>query len=181
MNRVIVIFLAAAGVLAGCRSGYRWSPEVPDDMRSISVPTFRNESDVTELGSVMTTQLLREFQRDGTFVLRPAGEAALEIQGVVRKVTSGISGYDRRGGMRTTASDAAATVVISIIDKRNGRVLVDNRPYLVHAPYTAANDRITALRDASGRLGEDLARQVVDDVLNQNWKNSVPAGKESGK
>jgi len=171
----LALGLAALAAL-GC-SSYVWRPAVPASYRTVSVPTFRNESNVTELGSVMTRQLLREFQREGTFEIRRAGDAALEVQGVVRNSSSTSGGYDRRTGLRLSSYDFTATVLVSVIDKRNGRVLVDNRPYRVSTTYTAAQDLATAERDASGRLAEDLAMRVVDDVVNLKLAD----GKESGK
>lgn len=162
LPRAAVAVLAC--VVCGC-AGYSWRPSVPSEMRTVSVPTFRNESNVTELGSVMARQVLREFQREGTFSIRSTDESALEIQGVVKSAGSGASGYNRRSGLRLGSYDFTATVEISVVDKRNGKVLVDNRAYTATTTFTAGQDISTAQRDASGRLAEDLARQVVDDVL----------------
>ena len=52
-------------------------------MRTVSVPTFRNETDVLELGAVATRQTLREFQREGTFRIASQDDAALEVQAVL--------------------------------------------------------------------------------------------------
>lgn len=153
----------------GCGTDYCWRSSVPEDVRTVSVPTFRNESDVMELGAVATRQLLREFQREGTFKIRSVGDAALEVQGVVRSASSGVSAYDRRSGGRVMALTLSADVAVSVVDKRNGRVLIDNRVYRPQVGYTSGQDITTAQRDASGRLAEDLARQVVDDVLNLKW------------
>lgn len=172
---ILSSWLVLAAVAGGCR-GYSWTTPVPADARTVSVPTFRNESDVTELGSVMTRQLLREFQREGTFAIRRPGDAALEVQGVVKTSGRGSSGYDRRSGLRLSSYDFKATVEVSVIDKRKGTVLVDNRVYTAQTTFTAGQDLSTAERDASGRLAEDLARQVVDDILNLNWNDK--AGKE---
>jgi len=165
-------FLFAIGILSllltGC-SSYTWTSGVPARMRTVSVPTMRNESNVTELGSVMTRQLLREFQREGTFAIRRGDAAALEVQGVVKSVSDTGTGYSRRTGLRAVAYDMSAVVEISVIDKVNDRVLIDNRPYKAMTTVTAAQDLLTANRDASGRLADDLSRQVVDDILNLKW------------
>ena len=160
----------------GC-SSYSWRPSVPETYRTVSVPTFRNETDVTELGSVMTTQVLREFQREGTFKIRREGDAALEVQGIVKQAGSASGGYDRRAGLRLASYDFSASVQVSVIDKCNGRVLVDNRTYKATATFTAGQDLATAQRDASGRLAEDLARQVVDDVTNLNLEEKEDTSK----
>ena len=159
--------LCALGCLAlcGCGTGYAWRSSVPEGMRTVSVPTFRNESELQEAGAVAARQVLREFQREGTFSIRPSGDAALQVQGTVRKVGSGVAAYDRRRGLRLGGQEMVVTAVVSVVDKRRGRVLVDNRLYTAKTTFVAGQDVTTAQRDASGRLMEDLARQIVDDVL----------------
>ena len=45
---------------------------------------------------------------------------------------------------------------------------IDLDKYLVS---TSDTDIVTTRRDAAGRLAEDLARQIVDDVVGYKWKN----------
>lgn len=161
---------AAALLLCGCGANYSWRPSVPQEMRTVCVPTFANESDVMELGAIASRQLLREFQREGTFKVRAAGDAALEVQGVVKSTSHSLLGHDRKGsGVRVATRAFTARAEVSVIDKRRGKVLVDNRPYTARTTFTAGQDRTSAMRDASGRLMDDLARQVVDDVLSLKW------------
>lgn len=157
-------------IFCGCGTDYRWRTDVPKAMRTVCVPTLRNDSDVMELGAIVTRQILREFQREGTYRIRPQDEAALEVQGVVQTANAGITSYNRRSGGRYAAYDYSAQVEISVIDKRSHKVLVNNKVYTAHAPLTAGQDIATAMRDASGRLADDLARQVVDDMLKLKWE-----------
>ena len=162
---------AAAAVLVacGCGTSYRWRSSVPESARTVAVPTFRNESEVAELGAIASRQILREFQREGTFAIRTTGDAAIEIQGVIKSASSTINAYDRRSGLRTSAFKMMADAEVSVIDKRSQKVLVNNRRYAATADFSAGQDLTSAARSASGRLMEDLARQVVDDVLNLKW------------
>ena len=144
--------VALVGLVCGCGANYCWRPAVPAAMRTVAVPTFRNDSELQEAGAVAARQVLREFQREGTFKIRPTGEAALEIQG-------------------TVLSELVGEFAVSVIDKRLGKVLVDNRRYTARASFAVGQDLTTAQRDAAGRMAEDLARQVVDDVLNLKWEN----------
>ena len=172
MIRSIPLFslaLVLASLFSGCGANYPWKSSVPAEMRTVAVPTFRNESDVQELGAIATRQVLRELQREGTFKIRTPDEAALEIQGVVKSASCGMSAYDRRTRGRIAAYDCSATVEVSVIDKRNRKVLIDNRKYRAEASVTSGQDVTTSMRDASGRLADDLARQVVNDVLNLKW------------
>ena len=165
LNLVLVALCATCG----CGTSYSWRSAVPEEVRTVSVPTFRNESNVSELGAVATRQLLREFQREGTFKIRMTGDAALEIQGVIKSASLGTIVYSRRNYGRLASGEFHAEAEVSVIDKRSRKVLVDNRRYEATTTFTSQQDRTTAMRDASGRLADDLARQVVNDLLNLKW------------
>ena len=164
-----LVSMAASVLMCGCATDYSWRSAVPEAARTVTVPTFRNESSVSEIGALASRQLLREFQREGTFKVRSAGEAAIEVQGVIKSVSPAMAAYNRRAGGRVAAYNLSATAEISVVDKRTRKVLVDNRQYVANATFTAGQDRTTAVRGASGRLMDDLARQVVDDILNLKW------------
>ena len=153
MKKILPMALAAFA-LAGCAS-YRWTSPVPSDMRTVCVPTFRNESDVVEIGAVAARQVLREFQREGTFKIAPADEAAIEVQGVVKFASAALIHFKR-----------------TVTDRRSGKVVVNNRRYVAETTYFSDTDIATARRDASGRAVEDLARQIVDDVTSCRWDDT---------
>ena len=161
--------LVVSAAACGCSSSYSWRSSVPEDARTVTVPTFRNESDVSEVGALASRQILREFQREGTFKIRTVGDAALEVQGVIKSASFGTSAYDRRVYGRLSASEFRAVAEVSVIDKRDRKVLVDNRKYVATTTFMSRQDRTTAMRDASGRLADDLARQIVNDLLNLKW------------
>lgn len=160
------VFCAAA--LAGCAS-YSWKPETPPEMRTVAVATAVNESSVTELGAVLARETLREFQREGTFSIAPIDECALEVQCVVKDASSSVTAYERRTGARNREREFEAKASVSFIDRKNGRVLVDSRPYAARTTFLANDDTLSGERDASGRLAAELARQIVDDALSLKW------------
>lgn len=162
MKRFLAVVSLALSV-SGCAS-YSWTSSVPAKMRTVQVPTFRNETILTETAPVVTRQILREFQREGTFKLMTEG-AALEVQGAVTEASSYGMETNYRIGSRYYGGTLRIVAVVSVIDKLNGRVLVDNRAYVGEAPFSSGHDVTTALRDASGRAADMLAQRVVDDVL----------------
>lgn len=168
MNRPLLLGILALTCLCGCRN-YSWRSWIPEDMRTVSVPVFINRTNVTELGPIAARQVLREFQREGTFTVKTNGDAALEIQGEIKRIGGSAMSYNRRTGLRHASYDFTAEVEVSIIDKRKGRVVIDRRKYLARTTYAANQDALTARRDAANRLAEDLARQVVDDTLALEW------------
>lgn len=167
--RSIGWMLAAALATAGCASTYSWRSSVPEEKRTVSVPTFVNDSEIMEVGALSARQVAREFQREGTFSLASSEDAALEIQGRIVKVSAAQTGYSRRQSSRYYSYSLTMKAEVSVIDKANGKVLVNNRPYRAYTTTSMSQDATTAERDASGRLADDLARQIVDDVLNLKW------------
>lgn len=162
--------LALAAVFTGCGT-YKWTSDVPADRRAVFVANFRNESEVTELGNVVTRQILREFQREGTYRISTPDDCALEIQGVMSndglaKVVSSSRDYSNRRTERRFKVEA----VVSFIDKKTGKVLVNDRRYTGRTTFYGDRDVLTLQRDASGRIAEDIARQIVDDALSLKWE-----------
>lgn len=161
MKRVFPIL--ACMILAGC-ANYSWKSSVPAEMRTVQVPVFRDSSGLTETGPVVTRQLLREFQREGTFRILSDG-AAIEVQGEVVSAKSKDENANYKHGSRLHGGMLVLKARVSVIDKVKGSVLVDNRDYTGEAHYSSEQDNTTAFRDAAGRAADDLAQKVVDDVL----------------
>ena len=169
MKSAIPFLILAAMFAAGCGTDYCWRSSVPKEYRTISVPNFRNESKVMEAGVVASRQLLRELQREGTFRIAGADDAVLEIQGKIVSGASGVAAYNRRSMLRNIAYNFSMTAEITVVDKRRGRVLVDNRRYVGETTFTTGQDVSNAERGAAGRAADDIARQVVDDLLRMDF------------
>ena len=177
-----VVLAAALAALCGCGANYEWRSHVPADRRLISVPTFRNESGLQEMGAAATRQLLREIQREGSFTVASPDEAKVEVQGVVKSVTAGSVAYNRRTIGRYTGFTMSCEVLITVVDKASGRVIFTDRPYMAETTFASGQDLTTAERDASGRLADELSRLVVDDLLRIDWTGDKDAkGKENAK
>ena len=54
--------LALTAAAAGCGTSYGWRSGIPPSARTVSVPTFANESSVAGLGAVASRQILREIR-----------------------------------------------------------------------------------------------------------------------
>ena len=54
----------------------------------------------------------------------------------------------------------------------SGKVLADNLEFKATTQFTSGQDLATAMRDASGRLMDDLSRQVVDSLLGLKWERN---------
>lgn len=157
---------AAAAFLSGCAS-YSLRPAVPEEMRTIAVAVFENETDFPELGAAVTKYTLREFQREGTFTIARQDGAALKLIGrLAAAETRGIH-YDRNYGSRASEYRYDVTAKITLWDASTGKVLIDDRPVRAGTTFLTQGDMLTGLRDASPRIAQELARGIVDAVLGQ--------------
>ena len=172
LQTFIVVALMAAAT-GGCAS-YTWTSSVPEEYRTIAVPTFENRSNDAELGPMTTQYTRRELQREGTFKLRRTGDAAIELQGVIVSAHRGALTYDRTLGTLANSYRYVVTAEISVIDKKNGKVLLDNRKYVAETSFLTHNDLLTGQRNAAARIGQDLGRQIVDDLTAWSFGRNTP-------
>ena len=169
-GKLIVAMLAIG--LGGCAS-YTWTSAVPEEYRTVAVPVFENRTKDAELGPIAAQYTRREIQREGTFKLKRTGEAAIELQGAIVSARRGALTYDRSLGTRANSYRYIVTAEISVIDKKNGKVLLDNRRYVAETSFLTQNDLLTGQRNAAARIGQDLGRQIVDDLV--AWSFAKPA------
>ena len=87
------------------------------------------------------------------------------MQGVVKVASAGLIYFKREMSMRAFEQRLTVVADVSVVDRRSGKVVVNNRRYVADTTYFSDTDIATARRDASGRAAEDLARQIVDDVV----------------
>ena len=162
---VLAISLCALAFVSGC-TGYSWGTNVPEEYRTVAVPVFENLTQISELGQITTQYTLREFQREGTFKLaRSPSDAAIEVQGVLKRAMRGGIAYDRGSGMRATEYRYVVSADVSFVDKRNGKVLKESRGIKAETTFLTQNDLLTGQKNAAARIANDLARQIVNEAL----------------
>ena len=175
LQTFMVAAIVAAG-LGGCAS-YTWTSSVPEEYRTIAVPTFENRTNAAELGPIATQYTRRELQREGTFKLKRTGDAAIEVQGVIVTAERRALTFDRALGTRASSYRYLVVAEISVIDKKTGKVLLDNRKYTAETSFLTQNDLLTGQRNAAARIGQDLGRQIVDDLTAWSFGRNKPSEK----
>ena len=160
----LTVALGALALAAGC-AGYTWGTSVPEECRTVAVPVFENLTEVSELGPLVAQHALREFQREGTFRVARSGDAAIEVQGVLRRMSREGGSYDRGQGMRATEYRYVVAADVTYVDKRNGKVLLERRGLTAETTFLTLNDLLTGQKNAAPRIASDLGRQIVNEAL----------------
>ncbi|MDD4623449.1 MAG: LptE family protein [Kiritimatiellae bacterium] len=149
---------------AGC-SSYRMRSPVPEELRTIAVPVFENASGFPEIDALVTQEVLREFQREGTFKLARLDAASLKLLGKLESSDNEPINFDRNFSSRASEYRHTLTARITLVERGSGKLLIDDLPVKANTTFLARGDMLTGLQDAQPRIARDLARAITDAVL----------------
>ncbi len=148
----------------GC-STYRFRSSVPEELRTIAVPVFENDSGYPEIDAVVTQYVLREFEREGTFKISSMDNASLKLLGKLVKSDIQSLNYDRNYGSRTSEYRYSLVVEITLVERGTGKLLIDGMKVKANTTFLTYGDMLTGLQDAQPRIAKELARAIADAVL----------------
>ena len=161
---VLGLELGFLALLSGC-AGYTWGTSVPEEYRTVAVPVFENLTEVAEMGPTVTQYTLREFQREGSFKVVRSDDAAIEVQGVIKRMMRHGVAYDRARGMRASEYRYVILADVTFVDRQKGKVLLERKGLQGEATFLTQNDLLTGQKNAAARIAQDLARQIVNEAL----------------
>ncbi len=155
--------------LPGC--GYHTAGhavQLPDNVKTIAIPVFKNETLTYRIEQMLTAAVVREFTTRTRYRILndPGQDADATLRGTVLSTTASPLTYD-------TATGRAASVLIVVSIKitltdRNGKVLYQNPAYLFREQYELSQDLASFFEEDSPafrRLSQDFARTLVSNIL----------------
>jgi len=167
--RVAALGLLVLLLSAGC--GYHTaghSGQLPENLKTIAVPAFTNETATYGIERLLTGAVVREFTtRTHYRILNdPSDDADATLTGTVLSIAASPLAYDT-----STGRAASVLVVVSIKIKladRDGKVLYQNPSYVFREQYEVSQDLKSFFQEdspASRRLAQDFARTLVSNIL----------------
>ncbi len=163
------IFLTLIVTSTGC--GYHTAGhavQLPENIKTIAVPAFVNETSTYRIEQMLTASVVREFTtRTHYHILNGSGEAAdATLLGTVVSASSTPLTYNS-----ATGQAASVLVVVSMrvtLTDRQGKVLYQNPSYLFREQYEVSQDLASFFEEDSPafrRLSQDFARTLVSNIL----------------
>jgi len=142
--------------------------QLPENVKTIAVPAFVNETSTYRIEQTLTSSVVREFtMRTHYHILNTPGEAAdATLRGTVVSTSASPLTYNS-----TTGQAASVLVVVSMkvsLTDRGGRVLYQNPSYLFREQYEVSQDLASFFEEDSPafrRLSQDFARTLVSNIL----------------
>jgi outer membrane lipopolysaccharide assembly protein LptE/RlpB len=155
--------------LTGC--GYHTAGhavQLPDNVKTIAIPAFVNETRTYRIEQMLTASVVREFTtRTHYRLINNSSEAAdATLRGTVLSTSESPLTYDT-----ATGRAASVLVVVSIrvsLSDRQGKVLYENPAYLFREQYEVSQDLSSFFEEDSPafrRLSQDFARTLVSNIL----------------
>ena len=161
--------VAAGWLLLGC--GYHTAghaTRVPQDVKTIAIPAFRNETLTYHIEQMLTSSVVREFNTRTHYRILNDGadDPDATLTGTVLSTVASPLTYD-------TATGRAASVLVAVsmrvrLTDRNGKVLYENPSYLFREQYEVSQDLSSFFEEDSPafrRLSQDFARTLVSNIL----------------
>jgi outer membrane lipopolysaccharide assembly protein LptE/RlpB len=144
------------------------SVQLPENVKTIAIPAFKNETLTYRIEQRLTASVVREFTtRTRSRIISEAGDDAdATLRGTVLSTTASPLTYDTSSGRA-----ASILVVVSmrvVLTDRGGRVLYQNPAYLFREQYEVSQDLSSFFEEDSPafrRLSQDFARTLVANIL----------------
>jgi hypothetical protein len=155
--------------LSGCL-GYHIGPIKPyylQEVHTIAVPTFKNETLVPRIEALVTDTVIKQFQQDGTYriVMEKNADAVLkaEITHISRSPARSVQG----NVLATTEFNLAMRVHYRLVG-RDGQPLGPPAEAVGNTSFFVGSDVVTDERQALPLATEDLATRMVSQ-LSEGW------------
>ena len=142
--------------------------QLPENVKTIAIPAFKNETLTYRIEQMLTSSVVREFTtRTHYRILNDPSETAdATLRGTVLSTTASPLTYDT-----STGQAASVLVVVSMkvtLTDRSGKVLYQNPAYLFREQYEVSQDLNSFFEEdtpAFRRLSQDFARTLVSNIL----------------
>jgi outer membrane lipopolysaccharide assembly protein LptE/RlpB len=166
---VLSVLTVLTVLSTGC--GYHTAGHVvqlPENVKTISIPAFKNETTTYRIEQMLTSSVVREFTTRTRYrILNDASEDAdATLRGTVLSTTASPLTYDSNTGRA-----ASVLVVVSVrvaLTDRSGKVLYQNPAYVFREQYELSQDLASFFEEDSPafrRLSQDFARTLVSNIL----------------
>ena len=158
-----VLASAAMAILAGC-ANYKLGTTLPPHLKSVYVETFRNKTKEPQLETKMTSEIIREFQRDGQLKVKDAHEADIILSGIVTQYRLDPQRSKRNNPKATLEYKAIVTVTLVAAERKTGKRIV-SQGVTASKIFVVRGDLMTARRNILPEVARELGRKVVDAVI----------------
>jgi outer membrane lipopolysaccharide assembly protein LptE/RlpB len=166
--RIPVALLSVALLLSGC--GYKLGEIRPTPMRSVrtlSVPTFKNNSFESRIEVMFADTLVKRLQQDGTYQIVNSDQADAILNCTITSIDRGAFRSVQNNVLATSEFSLRVNVLYSVIDQNTGATLMSGKA-IGQTSFFSGNDLQTIERQALSNAAADLANNIAAQV-SEGW------------
>jgi outer membrane lipopolysaccharide assembly protein LptE/RlpB len=136
-----------------------------EHIQSLAVPTFRNLTLEPRSAVLVTNNVVRQFQIDGTYQIKDSQNADAVLRGTIREFTRRQLRSARNNNLRTRELELILYVDYTVEDPASGSVLsrgtVNGSTSVFLDPNFQLSER-QAIDDASRKMAEELVSRLTE-------------------
>jgi hypothetical protein len=163
--RVCAVLLLAS-LSAGCM-GYRIGNTPPGGIRSVHVPTFKNQTGEPLIESDATRAVIEAIQTDGSLKVMGAEHADSRLDVTLTSLVLEPVVYERSDAKVPEEYRLRIKAKVSLANLRTGKEILQ-RSVKGEKLFKPGGDLTTAKRTSMPKAAKDLAHQIVRAVV-ENW------------
>lgn len=137
------------------------------DVQSIAVPTFKNETLIPHIDSLVTNTVIRQFQQDGTFRIVNQDKADAILKAEITRITRSPARSLVGNVLATSEFNLAMHVRYRLVG-RDGQLLGPTGEAVGTTSFFVGTDVVTDERQALPLATEELATRLVSQ-LSEGW------------
>ena len=158
-----LLFSASCGYhVAGTAS------RIPPNVKTISVPMFKNMTSAFRIEQQLTSAVTREFlERTHYRILPNPPDADAVLKGIIKDIQTHAITFDVNTG-RATSLQVQVIADVKLEDQHSHKILFENSKYLFREEYQVSESPTGLFQEdkpALDRLARDFARTLVRDIL----------------
>lgn len=167
----VIALLVAASWISGCASdptkGYSTRSSYDEEVRSISVPMFSNETFQVGLEAQLTEAIIKELRRSTPWIVAAADAGETTLSGTITRID--LTPYSRERGLGLV-QEVGVQMMINFdwIDNRTGKTLVARRNFATTESFVPSQPSGERLARGEQAVIQELARDIVTE-LRSNW------------
>lgn len=168
MKYSLVATLAAILILSGC--GYKLGEIRPTPMRSVrtlSVPTFKNNTYESRIEVMFADTLVKRLQQDGSYGIVNSDQADAILNCTITNIDRGALRSVQNNVLATSEFSLTVKVLYTVIDQNTGATLMSGMAS-GKTSFFSGNDLQTIERQALSNAAADLANNIAAQVT-EGW------------
>ncbi len=159
----LLTLTTAALTFVGC-AGYQLGSSVPQDLRSIHVSAFENNTVYPMVASTATQHTMTAIVHDGTFSLDDLNKATLRLTGSVDGITTKAISYDQSNAALPDEYLVGIKAKIYLYNTLTGEMLINGKTIKASTYMLTRGEMQTAVVDIIPTLSAKLSENILSQL-----------------